>query len=219
MITPHLTTRSLARLSLFASAAALIFSLTRYWTAPHTPVPTALAAAPKAALAHTLTNRDPATARAAYLTGGPEELVTYTHPVYGFSFRYPKDFTVEDLEDERGELVLVENPAIGMGFQIYITSDDETGPLTAARIHHDLPDMVMDEVVEFTQSDGTAAVRFVSQDAVLGDGGETWFRKDGHVFQLAVSAPDRELQHAWMNEIANNLAFPEQGQEGTSTEL
>src|SRR5262249_32649220 len=159
---------------------------------PHAPVPPALAAAPKAALAHTLTHRDPATARAAYLTGGPEELVTYTHPVYGFWFRYPKDFTVEDLQDERGELVLVANPAIGMGLQIYITPQDAPGPLTAARIHHDLPDMSLERVVESTLSDGTAAVRFVSHDAVLGDVGETWFRKDGHVFQLAVSAPDRE---------------------------
>jgi hypothetical protein len=76
----------------------------------------------------------------------------------------------------------------------------------------------MQEVVEFTLSDGTAAVRFVSHDTVLGDVGETWFRRDGHVFQLAVSAPDRELEHAWMNEIANNLAFPDQDQEGTSKE-
>ena len=37
------------------------------------------------------------------------------------------------------------------------------------------------------------AVRFVSHDGVLGDVGETWFRKDGHVFQLSVSAPDRAL--------------------------
>ncbi len=48
--------------------------------------------------------------------------------------------------------------------------------------------------------------------------GETWFRHGGHFFQLAVSAPDRELQDAWMNQIANNLAFPDQDQEGTSTE-
>jgi hypothetical protein len=62
------------------------------------------------------------------------------------------------------------------------------------------------------------AVGFVSQDAVLGDVGETWFRKDGHVFQLSVSAPDRELQDAWVREIANNLTLPDQGEEGTSKE-
>ena len=54
-------------------------------------------------------------------------------------------------------------------------------------------------------------------DAVLGDVGETWFRKDGHVFQLAVSAPDRALQHAWMNEINDHLTAPVDGPEGTST--
>ncbi len=76
----------------------------------------------------------------------------------------------------------------------------------------------MQEVVEFTLSDGTAAVRFVSHDTVLGDVGETWFRHGGYVFQLAVSAPDRELQDAWVREIANNLTFSDQGQEGTSKE-
>ncbi len=216
MTIPHLTTRSLACLALLASIAAFVLSLTRLGSALHTPVPPALAAAPKAAQAHTLTHRDPGAARAAYLTGGPEELVTYTHPVYGFRLRYPKDFTVQDLQDERGELVLVENPAIGMGFQMYITPDDETGPLTAARIQQDLPDMPMKEAVEFTLNDGTAAVRFVSHDAVLEDVGETWFRKDGRVYQLAVSAPDRELQHAWMNEINDYLTVPDEGPEGTS---
>jgi hypothetical protein len=54
-------------------------------------------------------------------------------------------------------------------------------------------------------------VRFVSHDAVLGDVGETWFRKDGQVFQLSVSAPDRELQDAWVRDLAATLTFPDAG--------
>jgi len=49
--------------------------------------------------------------------------------------------------------------------------------------------------------------------------GETWFSRDGHVFQLSVSAPDREMQDFWIREIANKLTFPDAGPEGTSTEL
>jgi len=94
-----------------------------------------------------------------------------------------------------------------MGFQIFITPDDETSPLTEARIRHDLPDISMDEVVEFELPDGTPAVRFVSHDTVLGNVGETWVRKDKHVFQLSVSAPDRELQDTWVREIASTLTF------------
>jgi hypothetical protein len=205
MTIPPPSTRSLARLALLASFVALTVSLARFWTAPHVPVHNALAAAPKAALARTLTTRDPASARAYYLTQQPEDLTTYLHPVYGFSSPYFKDFTVQEIEEDRGELVLVQNPAVGMGFQIFITPDDEIGPLTAARIRHDLPDMPIEEVVEFTLPDDTAAVRFVSHDPLLGDIGETWFRRDGYLFQLSVSAPDRELQDAWVRDLAATL--------------
>src|SRR5262249_17538130 len=34
-----------------------------------------------------------------------------------------------------------------LAFQVFITPDDKTRPLTAARIRHDLPTMAMDEVV------------------------------------------------------------------------
>ncbi len=64
----------------------------------------------------------------------------------------------------------------------------------------------------------TARLRFMSHDAVLGDVGETWFSRDGHVFQLSVSAPDREIKNFWIREIAGDLTFPDEGPEGTSTE-
>jgi hypothetical protein len=214
MTIPHLSTRSLAYTSLIASVGALIVSLAGFRTLPPASVHTALAAAPMAKLQHTLTHRDPATARSYYLSKQPQDLATYTHPVYGFSFPYFKDFTVQEIQEARGELVLVQNPAVGMGFQIFIAPDDEPGPLTAARITDSLPDMVMDEVVEFELADGTPAVRFVSHDPQLGDVGETWFRRDGHVFQLSVSAPDRDLQDAWICELATTLTFPDDGPDG-----
>ena len=218
MTIPQPSTRSLTLLSLLASSAALVLSLAQFWTAPHAPASTALAAAPKTELAGSLTSPDPASARTYYLAQTPEDLTTYTHPVYGFSFRYLKDFTVEEIEDEQGELVLVENPAVGMGLQIFITPHDEIGPLTAERIRHDLPDMPMEEVVEFTLVDDTAAVRFVTQDPVLGGVGETWFRRDGHIFQLSVVAPDRELRDAWLRELAANLTFLNDSPDGEAAQ-
>jgi hypothetical protein len=53
----------------------------------------------------------------------------------------------------------------------------------------------------------TAAVRFVSHEAVLGDVGETWFRKDGHLVELSVSEPDHELQDARLRELASTFTF------------
>jgi hypothetical protein len=211
MTIPHITTRSIAQISLLVSVIALMLSLAHPpaggWSVSHAPVPTVLAAAPKTALAGSLTHSGHASARAYYIAQRPEDLTTYTHPVYGFSFPYIKDFTVREIEDEQGEIVLVENPAVGMGFQIFITPDDETEPLTAGRIRRDLPAMSMEEVVEFTLPDETAAVRFVSHDPALGDVGETWFRRGGYSFQLSVSAPDRELQDVWLREIASNITF------------
>lgn len=207
MTIPQLSTRSLARLSLLASVLALVLSLARGWSVPHAPMHTALAAAPKTALADLFTTHDPTAARAYYLAQTPEDMTTYTHPVYGFSFPYFKDCTVAEIQDEQGELVLVENPAVGMGLQIFITPDDAAEPLTLERIHRDLPDMPMEEEVEFTLPDGTAAVRFVSRDPVLGAVGETWFQRNGSLFQLSVLAPDRELQDAWLREMASTLTF------------
>jgi len=217
MTIPSLTTRSLARLALLTSSVALVLSLTRGWQVPHAPVHTALAAPPTTQLAKTHTAQDAASALAYYFALQPEDFSTYTHPVYGFSFQYPKGFIVQDIQDDRGELMLVTNPAVGMGWQLFITPDDDTAPLTAARIRHDLPDMPMEEVVEFTLPDDTPAVRFTSHDAVLGDLGETWFRKDGHVFQLSVSAPDRAFQDAWLREIAEKLTFPAASQASAAT--
>jgi hypothetical protein len=43
----------------------------------------------------------------------------------------------------------VTQATIEMGFQIFITPDDTTEPLTADRIRRDLLDLFMDEVMEF----------------------------------------------------------------------
>jgi hypothetical protein len=218
MTLSHLSTRSLARAALLVSTVALAVALLGASRAPHSSLPAALAAAPKIELRRILQAHDPAAAVAYYLSKHPEDLATYTHPVLGFSFPYITDFTVDDLQEDRGELVLVQNPAVGMGFQIFITPDDETVPLTAARIRHDLPDLSMDEVVEFSLPDDTASVRFVSHDPLLGDVGETWFRRDGHLFQLSAVAPDRALQDAWIRAIATNFTFSDDGTANASTQ-
>ena len=114
---------------------------------------------------------------------------------------------MREIQDEQGELVLVENPAVGMGFQFFMTPDDAPEPLTVERIHHDLPDMSMEDVTEFELTDGTPAVRFTTEDPLLGAVGETRSRRDGYLFQLSVSAPDRELQDLWLHEITAKLTF------------
>ena len=111
----------------------------------------------------------------------------------------------------------MDNPAVGMGFQIFITPDEENGPFTAERIRHDLPDLPMDEVMEFTLPDETPAVRFVSHAPVLGDVAETWFGPQRVSLPAFVSAPDRALQDAWVREFVANLTFSAVGPPSAST--
>jgi hypothetical protein len=61
----------------------------------------------------------------------------------------------------------------------------------------------MTEVVEFTLPDGTAALRFVTEDPLLG---EIWFRA-GLSLQVLVSAYDREFQDVWIRDLAAGLTF------------
>src|SRR5262245_56654643 len=93
------------------------------------------------------------------------------------------------------------------------STPDEDEFLRAERIRHDPPEMFMDEVVEFQLPDDTPAVRFASHDPQLGDIGETWFQRDSHVFQLSVSALDRELQDVWLRVFAADLTFPDTGRQ------
>jgi len=56
------------------------------------------------------------------------------------------------------------------------------------------------------------------RDPVLGDIGETWFSRDGHIFQLSVSAPDHIFHDEWVRDIAANLTFPADGAADASTQ-
>jgi hypothetical protein len=98
-----------------------------------------------------------------------------------------------------------------MDLQLFITPDDDPASLTAARIHHDLQDMAMNDVIEFTLPDDTPAVRSTRHDPRLGEVGETWFRRNGYVYQLSVSAPNRAFQDAWLREITEKLRFEDDG--------
>ena len=71
---------------------------------------------------------------------------TYTDSVYGFSFRYPHDYTVSSFpEGENGYIVLLQKPNARESMQIFVSPFDETGLITAERVHEDLPDMKIEE--------------------------------------------------------------------------
>ena len=78
----------------------------------------ALFTSSKAALHSTLRTADAADADAALdYYAHPPAFTHYQHPHPGLSFEYPSDFTLAVVEEEGGEVILVTNPAYGMGFQ------------------------------------------------------------------------------------------------------
>ena len=82
------------------SVAALVFSFARFpQTAPLAPAHTALATASKTELAATRSPPGPRRRAVPTTRADPADLATYTHPVYGFSFPYFKDFTVQEIQD------------------------------------------------------------------------------------------------------------------------
>jgi hypothetical protein len=56
------------------------------------------------------------------------------------------------------------------------------------------------------------------RELALGDIGETWFGRDGHISQLSVSAPDHIFHDEWVHDIAANLIFPDDGAADASTQ-
>lgn len=100
----------------------------------------------------------------------------YTDSQYKFSFEYPKDFTVTKFkEGEEGDTILVQKQGSKDGFQIFISSFDEPGPLTKERVKQDLPDLKMENPEQRVLKNGVPALIFFSEEASLGQTREIWF--------------------------------------------
>ena len=56
----------------------------------------------------------------------------YTNTDFGFSFAYPKGFTITSYPQDLGEVILVEKDT-EEGFQVFVMPFDEPGPVTAER--------------------------------------------------------------------------------------
>lgn len=82
-------------------------------------------------------------------------LNTYTNENYKFSFNYPEGIKIDEFDDENGRVILV-----GDKFQVFVTAFDESGPITAARIRQDLPEMAMENPTE-TKVAGQKALSFI----------------------------------------------------------
>lgn len=112
------------------------------------------------------------------LSLGASDYVTYTDPIYGFSVDgLPKDFIVSSFPQDQGEVIIAEHPTFNLGFEVFISPVDEDGPLTVDTIRQSIPSLIINEPVETELEDGTAAVRFASDDPALGETRQIWFKR------------------------------------------
>jgi hypothetical protein len=128
----------------------------------------------------------------------------YTHPELGFSFRYPRGYTLTELPQEEQGVVLVEDPTRPrQWFQVFSMPYDEAGPLTEARIRQDVPDITMEHPAP-VQVAGVSAISFVQfQTADVGKTYEVWFVHNGTLYEAATSAD----QAAALQDILSTWTF------------
>jgi len=116
-------------------------------------------------LANIFSSQDPK------IPGDSGEFGVYSNPDYGFSFEYPADMQIMELDEVAGKIILGEGPQ--GAFQIFIMPFDEPGPLTAERIKKDLPNLTM-------KNPSPSKINEVEAVSFIGSGGdiktaELWF--------------------------------------------
>jgi hypothetical protein len=135
-----------------------------------------------------------------------QELQTYTHPTHGFTFSYPKGYTIGTFPEEGGEIVLVQGGEATKGFQMFISSYDESAPLSQELIKTAAPDMPM-ENVEMVKVGigGFDGITFISESpsAAKTRTKELWFVVDGTLYQ----STSYEAFGGEMEKILQSLRF------------
>jgi hypothetical protein len=140
----------------------------------------------------------------------PNDFVSYTDPVYGFSVDLPKDFIVSSSPQDEGEVIVAEHPTFNLGFEVFVTPFDQEGPLTVDAIHQAVPSLIVDDPVETELEDGTPAVRFASDDPAIGRTRQIWFAHDGNLFQVVMYSDNLEWLDAWVRELPQDWRFTPQ---------
>lgn len=136
------------------------------------------------------------------VTSDFKDTETYTH-ASGFSFNYPKSYTVGEFEEGDGHMVLLQDPSKNIGLQISVRPfDEDITALTEARIRQDLPDIAMEGVVAVNIA-GVEGLAFKSRGDTFGESVEVWFVSSGKLYQISTYAS----QAALLERVINSFQF------------
>jgi hypothetical protein len=131
----------------------------------------------------------------------PEDFATYTHPRYGFSFRYPKDFIVSNALSSEEDVIDLYHPTLPLGIRVSVRPLEMQGALVGEL--DALPDSYTQEAPKGADS---TAVGWIDQDVPYeGDyQAEYWFAKDGRLYEIQLHAQDLEWLEAWLHEFVHD---------------
>jgi len=143
------------------------------------------------------------------LTFGGKE---YTHIQLGFSFKYPKEYTISsfgNFYDSNGETILLQNEDKSRGLQVLITPFDEDVALTLKRIKKDLPSLSVLEGAETEIGAGNKKVAVVTfkstNNLTTGKSLEAWFAYRNNLYQISGLEASKEL----FDELIKTWTFEE----------
>ena len=108
----------------------------------------------------------------------------YENTDLGFSFNYPDDFEIREIDEDNGALsVLAEGAGEKRTFQIFIADFDEAGTITPERIKKDLPGVKIEQpqTISFAGTDALAFISPKEEGKMI----EVWFVRGGALYQVS----------------------------------
>jgi hypothetical protein len=129
------------------------------------------------------------------------DYTTYTHPVYGFSFAYPRAFEFFTTQTVGLDETFVRHPRLPLGIDVYVRpiEGDEESETRVAFVTY----LSADYDAEPPEgADGGAAMLMALDDPSPGQYTRYfWFAHQDHLYEIQLHAPDRELLELWARQF------------------
>jgi hypothetical protein len=142
----------------------------------------------------------------AYLLGlEAEDYATYTDPVHGFSFDYPKAFELLPPTWGDEEVMDLYHPTLPLGIRVSVHLFDPHGELV-----WDLAGIPEEYELEAPEGAQRWAVGWIDED-YNGTGQHRsvyWFRANDRLFEIQMEAPDVEWLQGWMRQVVHTDFMP-----------
>jgi hypothetical protein len=111
----------------------------------------------------------------------------YSNTAYGFSFEYPKEFTIGQFYDGEGESIVLQSASSSdrSGLQIFIAPADAPVEITPSLIQKELPGTAVKNPQKIELDGKAKGMLFESNNPAFdGKSAELWFYYNGNVYQV-----------------------------------